>query len=198
MHDPSFSQSRPFFGCLFWDLQFRRGNAPPGPFLILLSPAAVERMRSTARLVSRSPPNRPRAEGRRQWSLGPMAQPPATPAVSAAPILRGEHDDVGRQDVFIGPSARHFPLCRAMLPEHATGEPFRDPELLPDMLDASTAAGGAQKFPDAFGPWASPRRMSFSSVRSETAFRSRSFSFSSSFSRFTWSVFSPPNCLRHR
>ena len=137
-------------------------------------PAAVGRMRPTPRPVSRLPPNRPRAEGRRRWSLGPVAQPPATPAVSVAPILRGERDDVGRQDVFIGPSARHFPLCRAMLPEHATGEPFRDPELLPDMLDASTAAGGAQKFPDAFCPWASPRRMSFSSVRSETAFRSRS------------------------
>jgi hypothetical protein len=30
------------------------------------------------------------------------------------------------------------------------------------------------------------------------AFRSRSFSFSSSFSRFTWSVFKPPNSFRHR
>ena len=37
-----------------------------------------------------------------------------------------------------------------------------------------------QKFPEA-----ASRRISFSSVRSETAFRSRSFSFSSSFSRFT-------------
>ena len=47
-------------------------------------------------------------------------------------------------------------------------------------------------------PWPSPLRISFSSVRSETAFRSRSFSFSSSFSRFTWSVFRPPYSLRHR
>ncbi len=59
-----------------------------------------------------------------------------------------------------------------MLPESATGEPFRDLELLPDVLDAATAAGGAQKFPEA-----ASRRISFSSVRSETAFRSRSFSF---------------------
>ncbi|RHZ92315.1 hypothetical protein D1122_19875 [Cereibacter sphaeroides] len=42
------------------------------------------------------------------------------------------------------------------------------------------------------------RRISFSSVRSDTAFRSRSFSFSSSFSRFTWSDFRPPNSLRQR
>jgi hypothetical protein len=33
-----------------------------------------------------------------------------------------------------------------MLPQHATGEPFRDAELLPDMLNTSSAAGGAQKF----------------------------------------------------
>src|SRR4028118_53535 len=38
----------------------------------------------------------------------------------------------------------------------------------------------------------------FSSVISETAFRSRSFSFSSSLSRLTWSVFRPPNSLRQR
>jgi len=67
--------------------------------------------------------------------------------------------------------------------EHATGEPLRDAELLPDVIDAGTAAGGAQKFPEA-----ASRRISFSSVKSDTAFRSRSFSFSSSFSRFTWLV----------
>lgn len=38
--------------------------------------------------------------------------------------------------------------------------------------------------------------MSFSNVKSETALRSRSFSFSRSFRRFTWSDFSPPNSLR--
>jgi hypothetical protein len=31
-----------------------------------------------------------------------------------------------------------------MLPEHATGEAFRDVELLPDVIDAGAAAGGAQ------------------------------------------------------
>jgi len=60
-----------------------------------------------------------------------------------------------------------------MLSQNPAGEAFRDLERLPDMLDAATAAGGAQWFPEAFGK-ASPRRMSFSSVRSDTAFRSRS------------------------
>src|SRR5262252_6592703 len=40
--------------------------------------------------------------------------------------------------------------------------------------------------------------MSLSSVRSETALRSRLFSSSRSFRRFTCSVFSPPNSWRHR
>ena len=62
----------------------------------------------------------------------------------------------------------------------ALGEPLRHAELLHDVIDTRTATGGAQKFPEA-----ASRRISFSSVRSETAFRSRSFSFSSSFSRFT-------------
>ena len=94
---------------------------------------------------------------------------------------------------FICPALRRLPLGRAVLPERATGEPFREAELLPDMLDASTAAGGAQRFPDA-----ASRSMSFPNVSSETAFRSRSFSLTSSFSRFTWSVFNPPHPLRHR
>ena len=63
--------------------------------------------------------------------------------VAVAPVLRGERDDVSDQRVFIGLALRHLPLGRAVLPEDTTGEPFRDPELLPDMLDASTAAGGA-------------------------------------------------------
>src|SRR5262249_36632057 len=47
-------------------------------------------------------------------------------------------------------------------------------------------------------PRAASCRMSLSSVRSETALRSRLFSSSRSFRRFTCSVFSPPNSWRHR
>lgn len=47
-----------------------------------------------------------------------------------------------------------------------------------DMIHAGTAAGGAYQFPEA-----ASLRISFSSVRSETARRSRAFSASSSFSR---------------
>ena len=53
-------------------------------------------------------------------------------------------------------------------------------ELLPDMFDASTVAGRAQNFTDA-----ASRKIGRSGVRSETAFRRRSFSFSSFLSRAT-------------
>ena len=66
------------------------------------------------------------------------------PAVAVASVLRGERYDVRGQRVFIGPPARHLPPGRPMLSEHATGEPLRDAELPPDMVDAGTAAGGAQ------------------------------------------------------
>ncbi len=80
-----------------------------------------------------------------------------------------------------------------MLLQQAEGHQFRHVKLRPDVIDAAEAPGGAQKFPEA-----ASRRIRFSSVRSETAFRSRSFSFSSTFRRFNWSDFRPPNSLRQR
>src|SRR4029079_16428146 len=84
-------------------------------------------------------------------------------------------------------------LGRATLTQNLAGKAFRDGELHHDMVDAAATAGGAQKFPEP-----ASFRISFSSVSSDTALRSRSFSFSSSLRRFTWSPFRPPNSLRHR
>ena len=64
-------------------------------------------------------------------------------AVAVAPILGGERDDISGQRLFISPPARHFPLGGAMLAEHPAGQAFRNAELLPDMVDATAAAGGA-------------------------------------------------------
>lgn len=89
--------------------------------------------------------------------------------VTVAPILAGERDDVRGQRVLVGTLARHLALCRAVLAENPAGKAFRDRELLLHMVDTLTTAGGAQQFPDA-----ASRRINFSSVRSETAFRSRS------------------------
>ena len=60
------------------------------------------------------------------------------------------------------------------------------------MLDASPAPRRAQNFPEA-----TSFSISFFSVKSDTARRSRAFSASSSFMRFTWSTFSPPYSWRH-
>ena len=67
-----------------------------------------------------------------------------------------------------------------MLAQNLAGKALRNGELHHDMVDAAATAGRAQKFPEA-----ASFRISFSSVRSDTALRSRSFSFSSSFKRFT-------------
>lgn len=69
-----------------------------------------------------------------------LSQQGSNPAVAIAAKLRGERDDVRRQGFFVGAPLRHLPLCRAMLAEHATGEPFPDPERLPDVLDAAGVA----------------------------------------------------------
>ena len=61
-----------------------------------------------------------------------------------ASILARERNDVGGQRLFIGPPARHLPLCGAMLAQDTAGEALRHLELLPNVLDAGAAAGGAQ------------------------------------------------------
>ena len=62
-----------------------------------------------------------------------------------------------------------------------------------DVLDTGAATGGAYQF-----PFAASARIILSSVKSDTARRSRAFSASSSFSRRTWSPFSPPYSFRQR
>lgn len=113
------------------------------------------------------------------------------PPIAVAPILGGEFDDVSRQRGLVGSTRRLLSLRRTMLRQNPACQSLRNMELQHDMLDTATPPGGAQKFPEA-----ASLRMSFSSVRSETALRNRSFSFSRSFKRFTWSLFRPPNSLR--
>jgi len=160
MQDPSLSQSRPFFGCF-------AGTLSPS---CRRSPLSSDQWRTKARPLDPLDVHRPASLPKERRDA----------SVAVAPIFRGERDDVRGQRVFIGPPVWHLPLGRPMLPEHATGEAFRDTELLPNVIDTGPAAGGAQKFPDAFaralGPVVrlrSPRKISFSRVRSDTAFRSR-------------------------
>src|SRR5690606_3455329 len=97
------------------------------------------------------------------------------PTIAIAAIPGGEPDDVGGERFFIRPARRLLALGRAVLPENLAGKALRDGELGHHMVDAAPATGGAQKFPRA-----ASFRISFSSVRSDTALRRRSFSFSRS------------------
>ena len=108
-------------------------------------------------------------------------------AIAVAAVLEGERDDVSGKRRLIVTGLGDLALRGAMLAENPACKTLRDAVLDDDSVDASTTTGGAQKFPEA-----ASFRISFSSVRSDTARRSRVFSASRSFSRFTWSPFSPP------
>ena len=95
-------------------------------------------------------------------------------------ILASQSDDIGGQCRLVIGRRRHLALRRAVLAQNPASQAFRDPERLDSLLNAGTAAGGAQKFPRA-----ASLRISFSTVRSETARRRRAFSTSSAFSRFS-------------
>lgn len=101
-------------------------------------------------------------------------------AITVAAIAADQFDHVGGELLLIVASARDLALGRAMLPEHTADPPLRHLQGEPDMLDAGTATRGAYQFPEA-----ASFRISLSSVKSATARRSRAFSASSSFIRFT-------------
>lgn len=107
------------------------------------------------------------------------------PAIAVSAILTGQLDHVRDQPALVITSTRSMTLRGAVLAEHPAGPALRYPETLADMIDATSAARGAQKFCSRCpaGPFAASLRICLSRVKSETARRSRSFSFSSSFSR---------------
>ena len=109
----------------------------------------------------------------------------------SCPLPGRELVDVRGQRVLVGPPRGAFRWVERA-GRARTGEPFRYLELPPDMIDTGTTAGAARSFPRR------PRAGSASQRQVGDGLPSRSFSFSNSLSRFTWSVFSPPNSFRHR
>ena len=81
-------------------------------------------------------------------------------------------NDVSHQSGLISTRQRHSTLRGAMLAQHLADPPLRDLHLDVNMLDTPATTSCAQKF-----PLAASARICLSSVRSETAFRRRSFSF---------------------
>ncbi len=168
--DPSSIRSRPFPGCFcgtvglvgdtpHWGLS--RSPSVPPPLAIVLEPVA-DRGSSLPALHDHGPAG--------------IAQHGRDPTVAAAPVSGRERDDVRGQRLLVGPSARPLPPGRPMLSEHSAGEALGYLELPPGMIDASPAAGGAGtlRWCGPSDPDAASRRISFSSVRSQTALRSRS------------------------
>jgi len=100
--------------------------------------------------------------------------------IAIAAIPTGQLNDVGGQPFFVISPLRNVALRRTMLPEHTANPPLGQFQAGSHMVDAGTATRGAQKF-----PLAASARIILSKVRSETARRSRAFSASSSFIRFT-------------
>ncbi len=98
--------------------------------------------------------------------------------IAVTPVGAGHLDDLFRQPLPVRCAAWNLALRRSVLPECAAGAALGYAERLPHMLDALATARRAQKFPRA-----ASARIILSSVRSETARRSRWFSVSSSFNR---------------
>ena len=114
-------------------------------------------------------------------------------AISIAAIFVGQLDDIVGKTLFVGAALRDLALRGSVLAKCTAGAALGYAKLLAHVVDAFAAARRAQKFPRAASV-----RMSLSSVRSDTARRSRWFSFSSSLSRFSCERPMPPYSLRHR
>jgi hypothetical protein len=88
------------------------------------------------------------------------------------------------------------PLRVPRLPDHPVCPAFADDflaENASNVLDRSPPLRRAQKFPEA-----GSRRIALSSSASARSRFRRAFSFSSSFSRFAWSIRRPPNFFFHQ
>ena len=94
------------------------------------------------------------------------------PPIAIPTVLSGQFDHVRDQPVFISTAMRHASLCGTVLTKNTASSALRDIQFSTDTVDTGPTASGAQKF-----PLAASVRMSLSRVRSETARRSRSFSF---------------------
>ena len=108
-------------------------------------------------------------------------------AISVAPILVDQFDDVIGQPFFIGATLWNFPMRGSVLTQGAAGAALGYAKLPPHMVDTLPTTRRAQKF-----PFAASVRMSLSSVKSDTARRNLWFSFSSSFSRASCERCIPP------
>ena len=84
----------------------------------------------------------------------------------------GKRDHIRHKTFFVSTSHGHFALSGSVLRPTAASLALRDFQFSSNSINAGTTTSGAQKF-----PLAASAKISVSSVRSETALHSRSFSF---------------------
>lgn len=72
-----------------------------------------------------------------------VVQHPGDHAISVAPELSRQLDDILGQPLLIWQAARDLALRGAMLPEDAAGPTFRNAKGLPHMINTPTATGRA-------------------------------------------------------
>ena len=70
-------------------------------------------------------------------------------AIAIPPILCRELDQPRDQAALVVGHARSMPVCRPRLPQDPTGPPFRDAQVVPDMIHGLASSGRAQNFPEA-------------------------------------------------
>ena len=103
---------------------------------------------------------------------GDCKQSPTDQWIAVSAILPGQLDHIGHQQAFIGTASRRFALSGSMLSENPACPTLRDVQFSTNAINTGTTTSGAQKF-----PFAASAKMNLSSVRSDTAFLNRSFSF---------------------
>ena len=94
------------------------------------------------------------------------------PTVAISTILSHQRDHVRQQTIFVCAAPRLVSLDRSMLAKNPTGPPLRYLQLVTHVINAGPTPCRAKTF-----PFAASVRIILPKVRSETALRSRSFSF---------------------
>ncbi len=158
--------------------------------------AVVEPQPTSFGLLGRHLQTLPSPQALHALVIHPPALPPQQcrdPAIAIATILTGQFHNPFHQPRLVVWHMRLTPLCGSRLTQNPACPPFRDPELLSNLVDHLASPRRAQKF-----GYAASFRIALSRDRSATTRFSRAFSFSSSFRRLAWSVRRPPYSFRQR
>src|SRR5271169_6358252 len=113
--------------------------------------------------------------------------------IAVPPILHPQGQDRLCQLIFVRAPQRQVALCPSPLPHHPARPPLAYRVLLAGLRHRAPTSLRAYKFPSAIS-----FRICLSNASSATSRFNLPFSFSSSFSRFAWSIFRPPYSFRQR